>query len=59
MTIVDWANVVLPTSALLFGHYLVRRYGATLDEWVRRFDAWFERLGRRGDTPLDSLPRDR
>jgi hypothetical protein len=37
VTIVDWAHVVLPLGALIWGLYLVGRYSVDIDRWVRRW----------------------
>ena len=44
MTIVDWAHVVLPLAALVFGTYLSIRYAETIDQWVKKLD---EIVGRK------------
>ena len=36
MTIVEWAHVVLPMAALIWGGYLVWRYSAVIDRWVEK-----------------------
>jgi len=36
MSIVDWAHVVLPVSALGFGVYLVIRHRTEFDRWLRK-----------------------
>lgn len=36
MTIVDWAQVVLPMGALIFGIYLLRKHSTEFDAWIRK-----------------------
>ena len=41
MSIVDWAEVVLPLLALGWGVCLVAMYPEVIDEWIARFNAWW------------------
>ena len=43
MTIVEWAQVVLPLGALIAGACLVWRHAAAIDRWVAELDKLWPR----------------
>jgi hypothetical protein len=38
MSIVDWAHVILPLTALVAGVWLAFRHSSDIDRWVERLD---------------------
>lgn len=38
MTVVDWAHVVLPLIAVVWGGYLSWKYSDAIDRWVKALD---------------------
>lgn len=57
MTLVEWAEVVLPLLALGWGLCVVAVYPETLDVWVAQFDHWWPENDHKTDGRSDESTR--